>query len=48
MLQIPNDALRVSRFASMLFLRVNDVRRIGRQTYRLGKRIAKFHGTIEM
>jgi len=30
----------------MLFLRVNDVRWIGRQTYRLGKRITKFYGTI--
>lgn len=46
MLQIPNDALRVSRLASMLLLRVNDVRWIGRQTYRLGKGITKFYGMI--
>lgn len=46
MLQIPNDALRVSRVANVLLLRVNDVRWIGRQASRLGKRITKFYGTI--
>lgn len=29
----------------MLLLRVDDVRRIGRTAYRVGERIAKFHGT---
>lgn len=46
MLQIPDDTLRISRLASMLLLRVNVVRWIGRQTYRLGKRVTKFYGTI--